>query len=191
MFTAGPLIASHIGSDVAADLLTIAFDEEDDMVMLVDIGTNTEIVAGNRDLPLRRIVPRRSRIRRRRSNLRDARIRRRSRTRCNTRRSRRTVPFAKRKGTRTSAAGTQGCPVGPGGNASRVSQGEGHGDGPILTTIGDTPPIGICGSGLIDLLAELRRHDIMNELGAFNDGSNEYTLASKTASPSPVPTSQH
>ena len=44
----GPLIASHIGSDVAADLLTIGIDEEDDMVMLVDIGTNTEIIAGNR-----------------------------------------------------------------------------------------------------------------------------------------------
>ena len=58
----------------------------------------------------------------------------------------------------------------------------GGGDGsastttPLLTTIGNTPPIGICGSGLIDLLAELRRHDIMNELGAFNDGSNEYTF---------------
>ena len=44
----GPLIASHIGSDVAADLLTIGIDEEDETVMLVDIGTNTEIIAGNR-----------------------------------------------------------------------------------------------------------------------------------------------
>ena len=47
---------------------------------------------------------------------------------------------------------------------------------PLLTTIGDATPIGICGSGLIDLLAELRRHDIMNELGAFNDGSDEFTF---------------
>jgi len=44
----GPLIASHIGSDVAADLLTIAIDEQDETVMLIDIGTNTEIIAGNR-----------------------------------------------------------------------------------------------------------------------------------------------
>ena len=44
----GPLIASHIGSDVAADLLTIAIDEQDDIVMLIDIGTNTEIIAGNK-----------------------------------------------------------------------------------------------------------------------------------------------
>ena len=57
---------------------------------------------------------------------------------------------------------------GPDGSASTTS--------PLLTTIGNTTPIGICGSGLIDLLAELRRHDIMNELGNFNDGSNEYTF---------------
>ena len=44
----GPLIASHIGSDVAADLLTIGIDQEDETVMLIDIGTNTEIIAGNR-----------------------------------------------------------------------------------------------------------------------------------------------
>ena len=45
----GPLIASHIGSDVAADLLTIAIDQQDDIVMLIDIGTNTEIIAGNKN----------------------------------------------------------------------------------------------------------------------------------------------
>ena len=146
----GPLIASHIGSDVAADLLTIGIDEEDEMVMLVDIGTNTEIIAGNRQ--------------------------------------------------QLHAAS---CPAGPafeGGNVTYAMPGY---DGavervripdseknspllqegargrftPLLTIIGNTPPIGICGSGLIDLLAELRRHDIMNELGAFNDGSNEYTFS--------------
>ncbi len=145
----GPLIASHIGSDVAADLLTIAIDEQDETVMLIDIGTNTEIIAGNRH--------------------------------------------------QLHAAS---CPAGPafeGGNVTyampgydgavervvipsnsqrrgkeqekRSSQGM-----PVLTTIGNTTPIGICGSGLIDLLAELRRHNIMNELGAFNDGSDEFTF---------------
>lgn len=131
----GPLIASHIGSDVAADLLTIAIDELDETVMLIDIGTNTEIIAGNKN--------------------------------------------------QLHAAS---CPAGPafeGGNVTYAMPGY---DGavervlidnvalPYLTTINDTPPIGICGSGLIDLLAELRRHDIMNELGAFNDGSDEFTF---------------
>ena len=37
-------------------------------------------------------------------------------------------------------------------------------------------PIGTCGPGLIDLPAELRRHNIMNELGAFTDGSIHHTF---------------
>ena len=44
-------------------------------------------------------------------------------------------------------------------------------------TIGDAPMQGICGSGLIDLLAELRRHEIMNELGAFENGVREFVFA--------------
>ena len=44
----GPLIASHVGSDVSADLLAIGMDEMDESVMLVDVGTNTEVIIGNR-----------------------------------------------------------------------------------------------------------------------------------------------
>jgi uncharacterized 2Fe-2S/4Fe-4S cluster protein (DUF4445 family) len=43
--------------------------------------------------------------------------------------------------------------------------------------IGDVEPIGICGSGLIDLLAELRRTGMMDELGKFDDGSGEYEFS--------------
>ena len=45
----GPLIASHVGSDVSADLLAIGMDEMEENVMLVDIGTNTEVIIGNKD----------------------------------------------------------------------------------------------------------------------------------------------
>ncbi|MDP6453320.1 MAG: ASKHA domain-containing protein, partial [SAR202 cluster bacterium] len=44
----GPLIGCHVGADVAADLLAIGMDEQEDVVMLVDVGTNTEVVIGNR-----------------------------------------------------------------------------------------------------------------------------------------------
>ena len=44
----GPLISSHVGADVAADLLAVGLDQEDDVVLLVDVGTNTEVVVGNR-----------------------------------------------------------------------------------------------------------------------------------------------
>ena len=44
-----PLIASHVGADVAADLLSASLDEAGDRVtMLVDVGTNTEVVLAGR-----------------------------------------------------------------------------------------------------------------------------------------------
>lgn len=43
-----PLIGSHVGADMAACLLAIGIHREDRMVGLMDIGTNTEIVCGNR-----------------------------------------------------------------------------------------------------------------------------------------------
>ena len=47
----------------------------------------------------------------------------------------------------------------------------------MITTIGDADAQGICGSGLVDLLAELRRHSLMNDLGAFPDGTNSFCFA--------------
>ena len=168
----GPLIASHIGSDVAADLLTIAIDEEDDMVMLVDIGTNTEIVAGNRDSLFAASCPAGPAFEGGAVTYAmpgyDGAV------------ERVTIPdpdgdTARHPGESRDPQGP-GCPVAPARGGNDEGKGGNQPTNPILTTIGDTPPIGICGSGLIDLLAELRRHDIMNELGAFNDGSNAYTF---------------
>ena len=166
----GPLIASHIGSDVAADLLTIGIDEEDDMIMLVDIGTNTEIIAGNKNQLHAASCP--------------------------------AGPAFEGGNVTYAMPGYDGAvervEIPPlsrsegGARERRDLAGDARADesplprwerarvrvtpSPLLTTIGDTNPIGICGSGLIDLLAELRRHDIMNELGNFNDGSDEYTF---------------
>ena len=131
----GPLIGSHVGADVAADLLAIAMDEQDDVALLVDVGTNTEVVVGNRH--------------------------------------------------RLMAAS---CPAGPAFEGGQVRYGMPGYDGAVesvsLTadsvaykTIGGAPPEGICGSGLVDLLAELRRCGMMNELGAFHNGDSEFRFA--------------
>lgn len=40
----------------------------------------------------------------------------------------------------------------------------------ILETIGDKPPVGLCGSGVVDAVAELARHGIVNALGALDRG---------------------
>ena len=132
---AGPLIGSHVGSDVAADMLAIGIDEMEETVMLVDVGTNTEVVVGNKD--------------------------------------------------RLMAAS---CPAGPAFEGGQVTYAMPGYDGAVeavritdgnidLTTIGGGEPEGICGSGLVDLLAELRRTDRMTELGVFPNGESEFTFA--------------
>ncbi|MDX8353459.1 ASKHA domain-containing protein [Cognatiyoonia sp. IB215182] len=44
-----PCIAGHVGADAAAVALSEAPDKSDDLVLIVDVGTNAEIILGNRD----------------------------------------------------------------------------------------------------------------------------------------------
>ena len=46
----------------------------------------------------------------------------------------------------------------------------------VWSTIGDAEPQGICGSGLVDLLAELRRTGRMNGTGRFTEGRDEFLV---------------
>jgi uncharacterized 2Fe-2S/4Fe-4S cluster protein (DUF4445 family) len=121
----GPLIASHVGADTAAGLLATGMHESQETCMLVDIGTNTEVVIAHK----RRLV-------------------------------------------------AASCPAGPAFEGGLVTHGMTGCDGAIeeitrnshgwiYRTIGDLPPQGICGSGLIDLLAELRRSGMMAPKGIF------------------------
>ena len=132
---AAPLIGCHVGADIAAGLLAIGADQTEDSFMLVDVGTNTEVVVGNRH--------------------------------------------------RLMAAS---CPAGPAFEGGQITYGMPGYDGAVesLTlangsveyrTIGDAEPQGICGSGLVDLLAELRRTGRMNELGVLNGGEGEFFFA--------------
>jgi uncharacterized 2Fe-2S/4Fe-4S cluster protein (DUF4445 family) len=129
-----PLIASHVGADTAADLLAIDIDSQRDVVMLVDVGTNTEVVVGHAG----RLV-------------------------------------------------AASCPAGPAFEGGLIKYGMMAGDGAIealrwdgsaweYRTIGGVPPKGICGSGLIDLLAELRHHGLMTPKGVFANKARELTI---------------
>jgi uncharacterized 2Fe-2S/4Fe-4S cluster protein (DUF4445 family) len=130
-----PLIASHVGADTAADLVAVDFAADEGIRMLVDIGTNTEVVVTD--------------------------------------------------GTRTLAAS---CPAGPAFEGGLVRFGMPGADGAIesvridgdgfaIRTIGEAVPAGICGSGLVDILAELRRAEWMNTEGRFRDGLDEFVVA--------------
>jgi uncharacterized 2Fe-2S/4Fe-4S cluster protein (DUF4445 family) len=44
-----PCIAGHVGADAAAVALSEAPDRADELVLIVDVGTNAEIILGNRD----------------------------------------------------------------------------------------------------------------------------------------------
>ena len=79
------------------------------------------------------------------------------------------------------------CPAGPAFEGGLIEYGMPGYDGAIesvqfvdgafhYSTIGGMEPQGICGSGLIDLLAELRRHDRMTPKGVFADKAYELSI---------------
>ena len=129
-----PLIASHVGADVAADLVAVNMDLASESAMLVDVGTNTEVVVAHQG----RLV-------------------------------------------------AASCPAGPAFEGGGITYGMPGCDGAIESirwdgtcwqweTIGDTAPAGLCGSGLIDLLAELRRHGLMTPKGVFAAKKRQFEL---------------
>ena len=71
--TGGPLIASHVGADAAADLVAVDAVARGGSFLLVDIGTNSEIVVSDGTPAPRRVEPGRAGLRGRRRALRDAR----------------------------------------------------------------------------------------------------------------------
>ncbi|MDM8008706.1 MAG: ASKHA domain-containing protein [Phycisphaerae bacterium] len=127
-----PLISNHVGADTAAVLATLSITGEPFMV--IDIGTNTEVVAG-----------------------------------C---------------GDRLLAAS---CAAGPAFEGGRLGCGMAASEGAItrmrrrpggwdLSLIGERPARGICGSGLVDILAELRRTEEIDALGRLDNGETRVTV---------------
>lgn len=130
-----PIISGHVGADAAACMLAVNVAHEDRLVAIMDIGTNTELIVGNRH----RIL-------------------------------------------------AASCPAGPAFEGGAISCGMPALDGAVedvvmgddgvvrLGVVGDVSPQGICGSGLIDALSELRRTGRMNEMGRFEDGEDRIDL---------------
>ncbi len=130
-----PLISNHVGADIAAVLATIPIEEPTDPFMVIDIGTNTEVVVGGRD----RLI-------------------------------------------------AASCAAGPAFEGGRVSCGLPACEGAItamrrcgdrweVSSIGSGPVRGICGSGLVDILAELRAAGEMDGMGRFHDGADRVAVS--------------
>ncbi|AEM79466.1 LOW QUALITY PROTEIN: Vitamin B12 dependent methionine synthase activation region [Thermoanaerobacter wiegelii Rt8.B1] len=117
-----PMVASYVGADTIAAVLASRMYEKEEISLLVDIGTNGEIVLGNRE----KLVA------------------------CST------------------AAGPAfegaGITFGIGGVVGAIDHVE-LSKRPIYTTIGNAEPKGICGSGVVDAIAELVKLGIVDMTG--------------------------
>lgn len=123
-----PGVASYVGADISAGVLSAGLDETDALTLFLDVGTNGETVLGNREWML-----------------------------------------------------TCACSAGPAFEGAGVGHGMRASAGAIeevwissqtlestWQVIGDEPPQGICGSGLISLLAELFITGVLDRSGNYN-----------------------
>ncbi len=124
-----PNIGSYVGGDITAGALAAGLWDKDEMSLFIDLGTNGELVFGNRDFLM-----------------------------------------------------SCACSAGPAFEGGDISCGMRATDGaieaceidketmePALTIVGDAGqrPVGICGSGIIDIISELFRCRIINAKGLF------------------------
>ena len=124
-----PNIGSYVGGDITAGTLAAGIWDRDEMSLFIDLGTNGEIVFGNRDFLM-----------------------------------------------------SCACSAGPAFEGGDISCGMRATDGaveaaaidcatmePALSVIGDAGQkvVGICGSGIIDIISELYRCSIINARGQF------------------------
>jgi len=120
-----PTIRAFVGADAVANLLATQMYRRDELVLTIDIGTNTEVLLGNSKVILVTSAP---------------------------------------AGPAFEGVGiTHGMRAIPGAIGSVVI----NGLDVRYECIGGVRPRGICGTGLIDLIAELYRNKIINSLGKF------------------------
>ncbi len=125
-----PNIGSYVGGDITAGTLSSMIWDKDEMSLFIDLGTNGELVFGNRDFLM-----------------------------------------------------SCACSAGPAFEGGDISCGMRATDGaieactidcatmePTLSIVGDPvqKPVGICGSGIIDIISELFRCGIINARGLFS-----------------------
>ncbi len=122
-----PNAGSYVGGDILSGIIATGIHRSEETSVLIDVGTNAEVVVGNRDWLL-------------------------------------------------VGAGAAGPALEEGVLASGMRAEEGAiyrvdigDDGVRFRTIGDSPPKGICGSGVVDLIAELYRTGRIDPFGRFTE----------------------
>jgi uncharacterized 2Fe-2S/4Fe-4S cluster protein (DUF4445 family) len=142
-----PCVASYVGGDIVAGMLASGIFNTDKLTLYIDIGTNGEMVLGNREWMLS--------------------------CSCSA------GPAFEGGGVKHGMRATRGAI-----EQVRINPGNYE---PMIITVGNRKPIGICGSGLIDALSEMFMTGIINEKGKINtdlptdrvratEGGAEYVL---------------
>lgn len=127
-----PSVASYVGGDISAGVIAAGMRETEKSSILIDLGTNGEIVFGNKDFLM-----------------------------------------------------TCACSAGPAFEGGEISCGMRAANGAIeavhidpdtfvaqLDVIGSCAPYGLCGSGIIDLISELNRVELIDAKGRFRKDKN-------------------
>ncbi|MBN1284156.1 MAG: DUF4445 domain-containing protein [Anaerolineae bacterium] len=123
-----PNVASYVGADITAGVLSSGLDEVDDLTLFMDVGTNGEIVLGNREWQLSCAAS--------------------------------AGPAFEGAGVRHGMRATRGAIEEVWISAETYEPG--------LRVIGGVKPKGLCGSGLLSLLAELFMAGIVDKAGNVN-----------------------
>ena len=118
-----PAASNYVGGDVVSGLLTVDLHKQDEPALFFDIGTNGELVVGNRDWLIAGAGAAGPAL----------------------------EGYISRFGMRAAEGAVDSVKI--------------RGDVLEFTTIGGKKPVGICGSGIMDLLAQMRRSGWMNIAG--------------------------
>jgi len=139
-----PMIGGWVGGDITAGILACGMDKSEKLSLLIDIGTNGEIVIGNKDWM---------------------------------------ISCSASAGPAFEGTGAESGMRASRGAVEHVTMNDGRIE---YSTIGDGKPKGICGSGLIDLVAELFKAELINRRGVLDpqksdrirerDGQSEFVM---------------
>lgn len=124
-----PMVASYVGGDIVAGVLGSGIFQREALTLYMDIGTNGEIVLGNKDWL--------------------------ASVSCSA------GPAFEGAGIKYGMRATRGAIEEVSINPRTCE--------PMILTIGRVSPIGICGSGLIDIVAELMEAGLIDQKGKFRN----------------------
>ena len=125
-----PDIAGYVGADTCGCILSLRQDLQEQISLMIDIGTNGEMVLGNKD---------------------------------------RLACCSTAAGPAFEGAKIECGMRGAAGAVDHVEYQDGIWN---YTTVGNAAPVGLCGSGLIDLVAQLRKAELIDESGHLESGQD-------------------